>query len=195
MQDVLQIEDKVLAPAELFIHAKLVLLHQLPPVEFIPDDAVIIIRRALRHASRELFPAQYALFVNRTLSRGPAVHNAVKIGNHQVRVIFLGRMYKEGGRLGRNPVVRIEKLEVLSGREIQCLVPRVGYSAVWLMHHTDARVLRSVGIAERRRAVFGAVIHHEQLKIRKGLREYTVKATRQHLFRIVYRNDNRNLGH
>ena len=122
VQDVLQIEDEILAPAELFIHAKLVLLHQLPPVEFIPDDAVIIIRRALRHASRELFPAQYALFVNGTLSCRPAVHNAVKIGNHKVRPVLLRGMYKKRGCLRGNPVVRIQKLEIFSAREIKRLV-------------------------------------------------------------------------
>ena len=122
VQDVLQIKDEILAPTELFIHAKLVLLNQIPPEELVPDDAVIIIRRALRHASRELFPAQYALFVNGTLSCRPAVHNAVKIGNHKVRPVLLRGMYKKRGCLRGNPVVRIQKLEIFSAREIKRLV-------------------------------------------------------------------------
>ena len=195
MQNVLHIEDKVLAPAQLLVHAEMIVLHDVAAEKLVPDDAVIVVGRAFCHAGCKFLPREQAFFVNRTFSGGPPVHDAVKIGNHEIRPVCLGGVKKERRRLRRDPIVGVEELEIVAGRERERLIPCVRDTAVFLVNHADAGIFRRIGVTKCRRAVLAAVVHDEHLKVRKSLREHAVQAARENLFGIVDGNDNRNFRH
>ena len=59
--DILQIEHKILTPADLRIHPDPEAVYEIAPVQLIPQHSIVIIRRILHHKRREFLPVDHAV--------------------------------------------------------------------------------------------------------------------------------------
>ena len=125
MQDVLHVEDEILAEAEGRVHAQMMRFQDVPPEQLVPAHPVIVVRRAPGHILGILLPCDEPVLVNGPFDRRALPHYPVKIAHHHIRPAFLRRALHVHERLRRQPVVRIHELDVLSTGQVHALVAGV----------------------------------------------------------------------
>ena len=96
-------------------------------------------------------------------------------------------------RLRQQHIVRIHKGNPFALCRVQPGIAGAAQAAVLLVDDPDAAVLCRCGIAQSRAAVRGAVVHQNQLKIRKGLGKDGIDAVIQVFFHPVHRHDDADL--
>ena len=79
MTNVFQIEKKILTPADGNIHSDPVGLYDFSLIEFVPEHAVIEIRRILYHTGSELLPRKHPVFLDVSLLGKTFSRHTVKI--------------------------------------------------------------------------------------------------------------------
>ena len=88
-----------------------------------------------------------------------------------------------------NIVVGIHKADPLAPCHIQPGIAGSRKPAVFLVKHPDAGIFRGSGITQRRATVRRTVLHKDQLKVRKGLRQNGIDAFLQIVFHLVHRHN------
>ena len=190
--DVFQIEHEVLAPADFRVHLQMVLFNNLPPVQLIPEYAVIEIRRVFHHVGGELLSRHAAVLLDIPLLGDALSRHPVKIRDHQIAAVLLGHAHQELRGVRRDPVVAVGKLKIGSPGVSHRQVPGRRHAAVFLMDHADPHIPRGVLVADGAGAILAAVVDEQQLEIRILLPEYAVHAAPQIFLRIVNRHNNGN---
>ena len=189
MADVLQVEHKVLAPTDLGVHLQVVVSHDIPAVELVPENTVVEIGRLLHHVGGVLLPGQYPVLVDVALAGDPLPHYPVKIGDDQVAVVLSRRLHQQLGGVGRDPVVAVQELKIDAPGPADANVPGIGHAGVLLVDDLDPGIRQGIRVADGAGAVLAAVVHQQQLKIRVLLAQDTVDAAANGLFRVVYGYD------
>ena len=87
--DIFQIEHKILAPVDIRIHAQIMLFHNIPAVQLVPQHTVVKIRRVLHHMCCELFSGEHALLFDVSLGGQTLSYHAVKVGNDHITAVLL----------------------------------------------------------------------------------------------------------
>ena len=86
--DILQIKQKVLAPAHFCIHTQMVLFDQITAIQLVPEHAVIVVGRILHHMRGKLGTGQQSV-LHVTLRRNAFTDNTVKIRDDEIALVFL----------------------------------------------------------------------------------------------------------
>ena len=157
--------------------------------------AVQLVPRRLRHRIRSSFqqfpPGKDPLCkpgVRRQTGRARLVHLGV-IAQGKVRPGALHGLVQCFIHFRRDIVVGIHKADPCAPCCVQPGVAGGRKPPVFLVDHPDAGILRGGGIAQRRAIIRRAVLHKDQLKVRKGLRQNGINTFWQIAFHIVHRHD------
>ena len=165
MADIFQIKQKVLTPADGGIHPDMIFFDDAPAVHFVPEYAVIKIRRIFNHIGSKLLTAHHLVLFDVALLRQPFPGNPVKVRNDHVAVIFLHRTHQKPCRLRHDPVVAVQKLKKRSPRQLQCLISRIRHAGIFFMDHTYPAILLCIGVADFAGCILTAIVHQKQLKV------------------------------
>ena len=165
MADIFQIKQKVLTPADGGIHSDPVFFNDAPAVHFVPEHAVIKIRRIFDHIRSKLLTAHHLVLFDIALLRQPLPGNPVKVGNHHVTVIFLHGAHEKPRRLRNDPIVAVQKLDKGSPRKGKSLIARIRYAGIFFMDYAHTAILLCIGIADFAGCILTAVVHQKQLKV------------------------------
>ena len=190
MPDIFQIEKEILAPADGNVHTDLIRLDDPSFIQLVPEHAVIKISRIFDHARGEFLPVQHPGLLNVSLPGKPLPRHAVKIGDHHIAAILFHGLHQKSRGLRHDPVVAVQKLDILSLRQLQRLIARIGYARIFLMDHPDPFVPSGVRIADLSGSVRASVVHQDQLKIGIILHQYAVHAASHIFFRVINGYDN-----
>ena len=195
VQDILHIEDEVLTPVQIDIHLKMIFFQNVTPIQFVPENTVVKVRRVLQHLIRIVLPCDHSFLIDVSLPGEPLSDHPVEVGDHHVRAALLHGPYHQLGRIRGNPVVRIHELDILSPRQPHRLIACIRDPGILLVIYAHPLILLRILIQNPRRAVRAAIIHQEQLKILIFLRQNTVHAALYFCSGVIDRHDNRNPGH
>ena len=122
---ILEIKQKILAPAELRIHPDPVRLHKRAPVQLIPQHPIVVVRRVLHHEANERFTPDHLVRVDIPLLRHHLSDDTIEIRDHHVAARLLGRPHHQLRRIRRQPVITVHKLEICSLCPFNSLISRV----------------------------------------------------------------------
>ena len=125
--DIFQVEQEVLAPADGRVHLQTVLHDDIPAVELVPQYAVVKIGGVFHHVGGELLPGKGAVLINIPFGGHALPHHPVKIGDHHVAAVLPGGTHQQLGGVGGDPVVGVQKLQVLPPGLGHGLVAGVGH--------------------------------------------------------------------
>ena len=190
MSDILQIEHKILTPADLRIHLQVMFHDNIPPVQLVPQYTVIKICRFFHHAAHKRFLIHHAIDFDISFMRQPLPDHPIKISNHKIRLFLFCRPHQKFRRIRCDPVITVQKLQILpvclSNRHISAL----RHTGILLVDHQDPVIRSSVPFTDFPGFIAAAVIDQKQFKIFIFLFQHTVHASFQCLFSIINRNDN-----
>ena len=148
MPHIFHVEHKVLAPTDRTVHPDLMFLYNRPFIKFIPQDAIIKIRRPLHHIDSIFCPVHHAVLLNITLLRDALSDHPVEIRNDHIALMLCGRAHKACHGVRRQPVIAVRKLQIFPSRHGDPLIARIGNTCIFFVQHMDARVPFLVGITE-----------------------------------------------
>ena len=164
--DVFQVKHEVLAPADLHIHPKTVLLHQVAPIQLVPQNTVIKICGIFHHTGGKFLLRQHPVLLDVAFVRNPLSHHPVEIRNDQIAVLLLSRTHQKPGGIRRQPVVAVYKLQIFSPCQAHGPVSRIRHAGILLVNHPDSGISSGVLIANTSRHIRTAVIRQQKFKIR-----------------------------
>ena len=159
VENILQIEQEILTPAQVLVHAETILLHDFSAEELIPQHPIVVVGGVFHHIGGKGLPGHDPLLVDLPLVGDPFPGHPVKIRNHQVALGLLGGADQQPGGVRAEPVVTVQKLKVFPPRLIQRIVAGGGDSGVGLVDHADPRVLPGVLVTDGPGVVLAAVVH------------------------------------
>ena len=190
VSDIFQIKHKVLTPADIRVHAKVIFFHNITAKQLIPQHTIIEISRIFHHMCGKFLLSQNTVILNIPLVRDTLPNNTVKIRDNHVTMIIFGSLHQKIRRIRRNPVITVQKLEISSPCMVQSHISGIRDPAVLLVNNMDTRVQRSISITDGTRRIQTAIIHKQKLKISVLLMKNTVDTARKRIFSIIYRNNN-----
>ena len=190
---ILQIKQEILAPADLRIHPDPVRLHDLVPVEFVPQHSIVVVCRILHHEAHERLAPDHLVRVDVTLPRHHLPDDTIEIRDHQIAARLLGRPHHELRRVRRQPVITVHELQKRPPRPRDRLVPRIRHPRILLMHDHHARIRPRIPVADLPGPVPAPVVHQDQLEIPKLLIQNTVHTTHETFLRVIHRHDDTDL--
>lgn len=138
---------------------------------------------------RIFLPAENRVFLNIALMGHPVSHHPVKVGNHQIALIFPGSAHQHGSGIRGNPVIAVQELQIHALRLRQSQIPGGGDTAVFLMQYPHPCIPLGKGVTQRTGGILAAVVNEQQLKILKILSQDTLHTPLNGFFRIVYGNN------
>ena len=166
----------------------MIFFHKITPVQLVPEHTVIKIRRFLHHTAHKGFLIHHAVDSDVAFMRQTLPDHPIKVSDHKICLFFPRRPHQKFGRIRRDPVVAVEKLQIfpvcLGDRHISAL----RNSGIFLVDH---QLIRSgIPVTDFPCFIGTAVIDQKQFKIFIFLFQYTVHTPLQCLFSIIDRNDN-----
>ena len=190
---ILEIKQKILAPAELRIHPDPVRLHKRAPEQLIPQHPIVVVRRVLHHEANERFTPDHLVRVDIPLLRHHLSDDTIEIRDHHVAARLLGRPHHQLRRIRRQPVITVHELQKRTPRPRDRLVSRIRHPRILLMHDHHARIRPRISVADLPGPILTSIIHEDQLEIPKLLIQNTVHTARETLLRVIHRHDDTDL--
>ena len=190
---ILEIKQKILAPAELRIHPDPVRLYKRAPVQLIPQHPIVVVRRVLHHEANERFTPDHLVRVDIPLPRHHLSDDTIEIRDHHVAARLLGRPHHQLRRIRRQPVITVHELQKRTPRPRDRLVSRIRHPRILLMHDHHARIRPRISVADLPGPILTSIIHEDQLEIPKLLIQNTVHTARETLLRVIHRHDDTDL--
>ena len=196
MEHILHVENKILRPVQLYIHAKLILFDDAAAEKLVPQNAVIEIGRVPHHFIRIFLAGQELFLLDVSILGHLLADHTVEIGNDHIagRIVLHGTDKKPRG-VRRNPVIRIQKLNVSARCAVQCLISRIRHTGIRLVDGNDPCVLCRIPVNDLRCFILASVIHDQKLEIGIGLIQNALNASSDRLLRVICRYDNADCCH
>ena len=141
----------------------MVVLHDLPAVQLVPQYAVVKVSGVFHHVGGVFLPGEDGVLVDVALVGHPLTHDPVKVGDDQIALVVLRRPDQGQGGLRRDPIVAVQKLQVGAPGLGQGQVPGVGNTGVLLMKYLDSGVPGGLGVAQGAGGIGAAVVDQQQL--------------------------------
>ena len=195
VQHVLHVEDEVFGPANVWVHAQVVLLYDVAPVELVPQHAPVEVRRTLQHEVGVVLARDGAIEVDVALARHALADHAVEVRDDHVYAVVLHSADQQLGGVRGDPVVRVQELHVAAACLVKARVARVRDAGVLLVHHMYALVVIGVGVQDGGGGVGAAVVHQDELVVVELLAKDAVHAAAYALLCVVNRHYDADLGH
>ena len=163
-----EVEELILAKAHVLRKAYALVIEKLAPAGGAPRKGA---RGVEEHELRAV------AVVERVLGREHALEPAVaRLGRvergakgEHVGTGLIEESHYLGTRVGVEAVVRVEEAHVLGGSHVDAGVSRRGEPAIWLVYHPDSRVALLPAREHFARAVGRAVVHADDVDVRKRL--------------------------
>ena len=92
--------------------------------------------------------------------------------------------------MGQHGIIIITKGEPLAAAMLQAKVARSADARIGLFQHPDAAIFFGQFMGQRSTAIGGAIVHQQQLKIRKALAQHAFHSGMQQHPGIIDRHDN-----
>ena len=153
-------------------------------------------QRLAGHHLIRIFPRAFADVILRIGRQILRLQKHLRIKVDPLQIVPLRQLIKLLHGVGRDHVVGIQEINVLSLRHFQAAVPAIALHVVLgQMEYADPLVPGGVFVQDLPAAVRRGVVDADALQLPHGLAQHAVQTVRQILFHVIDRDDHRHFFH